>query len=232
MQELSQQERMTFIGPLTTEVDAVIAHLTHGTRMARAYRFGALDADPLLSCLALGMEKMAKLTIGLIFLDETGHWGGFGNSHDVADLDSRAQAALRRRLALANSRPHLERLMAEVSSDPVVTGVVSTVSNFGMKGRYFNLDSLKGPVDRVNPKDLWDDVQAVIIDKDPSLLRRLATAEAEAARRDMNELIAVSVERWWAFYARCWQAGVVGDIARQWSGTMVPKPPVGSPRPW
>ena len=58
---------------LSYEVDAAANLLRRSLLLVREFRIASLDADPLFACLAIGMEKLTKLTLGLAAIEEHVH---------------------------------------------------------------------------------------------------------------------------------------------------------------
>jgi hypothetical protein len=59
---------------LSKELDAAASLLAHGIRILLVDGYSVLDAPAVLACLATGAEKLLKLTVGMVAIEETGTW--------------------------------------------------------------------------------------------------------------------------------------------------------------
>jgi hypothetical protein len=58
---------------LNHEIDATATLFRRGHAILDEYRFASRDAEAVFVCLASGVEKLLKLTFGLLSLEESGH---------------------------------------------------------------------------------------------------------------------------------------------------------------
>jgi hypothetical protein len=57
--------------------------------------------------------------------------------------------------------------------------------------------------------------------QDPDLASAIGgTADFAAARRRWNQVMVAALQLWWELYHAAWQTGVIGDLARQYSGEL------------
>jgi hypothetical protein len=89
---------------LSKELDAAASLLAYGVRILRIDGYSVLDAPAVLACLATGAEKLLKLTIGMVAVEETGTWPDKRTMaeryrHAILDLDHNARAAIANRIA-------------------------------------------------------------------------------------------------------------------------------------
>src|SRR5215203_5637213 len=81
---------------LSKELDAAASLLAHGVRILQIDGYSVLDAPAVLACLATGAEKLLKLTIGIVAIEESGTWPNKKTMaeryrHAILDLDRDAR---------------------------------------------------------------------------------------------------------------------------------------------
>lgn len=218
---------------LSYEVDAAANLLRRSLLLVREFRIASLDADPLFACLAIGMEKVTKLTIGLAAVEEHGTWPNLGTmrgryGHNVLDLDEACRDYISRNAHRAAAPPYIRQLMAKVGQDQRISLILNVMKRYGEFGRFYNLDALADtPQAEPPPRKLWDRVEQTVWEEDPAVRSKLGGPDFAEAREQINRQIAGSVEAWWELYFRAWVHGVVGPHARQWSGQLSPSGTVG-----
>jgi hypothetical protein len=215
---------------LSYEVDAAANLLARSVSLVREFRYVSLDADPLLACLAIGVEKVTKLTLGLASIEETGRWpdkstmkGLFG--HRVATLDRHCRDYVRDHLDRVPSAPYIRRLLASVETDDLLALVMTVLDRYGTQGRFYNLDALaETPQLEPAPRELWEDVERAVWKGNDGRLAKPGGPRFNEARLEINNRIADSIDGWWELYFRAWINGVMGPHARQWSARLRPSP--------
>lgn len=194
--------------------------LAYGIRVVRTGAFVDTTRDPILTMLSIGMEKLYKLTQGLIALDRDQRWPTKAEtkawSHRLADMHAAVLGELRTRAE--DATPYVRQLLDEVETDPVVPPVIAALDMYGRMGRFYFLDRLGDHPQRVSPIEAWQEIEHAAFD-DPEVadLYRVAmtdVADSEAwerATRALHERIAISVERIWTAVAICGRNRVLGE---------------------
>lgn len=212
---------------LISEVDSAAALLSYGVATMRTARgtFNEMK-DPVLTTLSIGLEKLFKLTIGLITLTDTGEWPTKTEMqsrlrHDVAGMHERVIAELCQR---ATPRPYVLELLETATADPVLDPMIALLSDYGRSGRFHYLDHLAdGDTDRPNPDQLWRDAEDVLMD-DPEIVKLfnegLAAGTDDGWERFIhhsNNRLADCVSSLRGAVAASWAHGCAGPVARQHS---------------
>lgn len=213
---------------LISEVGSAAALLSYGETMLRTTRgtFGEMK-DPVLTTLSIGLEKLLKLTIGLITLTDTEEWPTktvMQNKfrHDIAGMHQRVIADLRQR---SDSRPYVLQLLDTATADPVLDPMIALLSDYGRSGRFYYLDHLAdgSAQDRPDPVQLWQEAEDALRD-DPEVVKLFN--DGLAARTDdgwerfihyRNTKLADCVASLRAAVVASWAHGCAGPVARQHS---------------
>jgi hypothetical protein len=91
--------------------------------------------DPILTMLSIGVEKLYKLTLGLIALDVDKQWPSAkvmkANGHKLGDMHQKVIEELRERTR--SKSQYVRGLLAEVESDPVVIPVIEALDMYGRR---------------------------------------------------------------------------------------------------
>jgi hypothetical protein len=207
---------------LSDEVDAASSLFKHGFPILQEYKFATRDADPLFVCLAGGSEKLLKLTLGLHGLEVDGEWPNSAvmrtYGHKIRDLDANVRRLIGGRVSHSTAPGYVRQLLGGVVQDPYIDRVLTTLERYAVRGRFYNLDYLgEQPQPEASPAQLWEELHQAITDLRPDLLAKLASADWERARREINRLIEASVRQWCELIARSWMTGVFGEQAKRWS---------------
>jgi len=139
----------------------------------------------------------------------------------------------------------VEELREQIDADEVLTAALVALERFGAAGRFYFLDIIGGYPPPQNqqrrgfdlelqpaPSALWTAATTTVAKSDPAILAAISeSATYEQGRAQINEIIADSLDRWWAFYVACWRAGVIGTEARQYGLELKLRPPTTLPRP-
>lgn len=209
----------TQAGALLSEVTSARNLLAYGVRTVRTAAFIETTRDPVLTMLSIGVEKLYKLTLGLVRLDEQGQWPTKGQmkaiGHGSAEMHLLVMGALGRRAA--GKSQYVRSLVEDVESDPVVGPVIDTLDLYGRMGRFYYLDQLGDSPQDVNPDDLWQKIEdAALTLPDVALLheRTFAHLQDRNAYQELlealNERTALAVERVWLAIAAAGINGALG----------------------
>ncbi|MCP2273968.1 hypothetical protein LV75_006500 [Actinokineospora diospyrosa] len=210
------------------ELDAADSLLKRSLDLLGRFRSAAHDADPLLACLSIGVEKTTKLTLGMAGVQDSGRWpdkatmkGSWG--HQVVLLDRKCREYMTSHADRSTVTPLIRRLLDEVARDHVLAAVLETLDRYGTEGRFHNLDALaESPQAKPSPRDLWTRTDLLVWESDPALLATVGGPGFAQARTQVNGIISASITRWRELYFRAWITGVLGTDARQWSAYLDP----------
>jgi hypothetical protein len=206
---------------LIRESNDAAALFSRGLNALRAIRHDYSDAVVVMSLLALGSEKMLKLTIGLAGRDQGTGWpskeymrGNVG--HRVLMADQVARPLLDTNPGTAPGM--LAELKQQINDDPIVLQALGALDRFGDAGRFYFLDTLASASQpQASPQTLWAEMTATVAQDYPDVLAELASSERyDQARQQLNDLVAGALTRWWHLYAAAWRTGAIGDEARQY----------------
>jgi hypothetical protein len=190
--------------------------------MLHDYRFASRDAEAVFACLSGGVEKLLKLTMGVISLDEGQPWQSKATmrraGHRIVDLDDSVRALIAERVDHSSAPGLIRRLLEVTDGHTGIVQVLATLERYADSGRFHNLNVLAGSEQPdQSPKELWDELEMDIVEANPDMLEQLAGPEHDHARTDMNALIASSLSLWCELVARAWITGSCGRVAKQWS---------------
>ncbi|MEV6350995.1 hypothetical protein [Actinoplanes sp. NPDC051851] len=195
---------------------------SRGIDALRAMRHDYTDAVAVMSLLALGAEKMLKLTIGLSGRDQGTGWPSKDEmrlkiGHRVLKADRIARPTLDSNPGTAPG--WLAGLKHQVNADPVLSTVLEALDRFGNAGRFYYLDLLASATQPQDaPQTLWTNMTTALTTGEPRLLADLASVDRyEAGRRQLNEMVAAALIGWWELYAAAWRTGAIGKEAQRYS---------------
>lgn len=189
-----------------------------GTILLRAYR-SSEDLAGVLSCFALGAEKLLKLTLGLGAVAEGGAWPSVRTmkklGHDLVSLDSAARGLLHERISCAEDPSYVQRLVEKVESNRLTRTLVEIMADYGVGGRFHDLDALaESKRERNSPVEQWTQIEQLVLLHSHSGLWGL---EGDPGLTKVKEEVEVALLDWWFMYSRGWMQGVFGDDARSHS---------------
>ncbi|MBB2940504.1 hypothetical protein FB565_000208 [Actinoplanes lutulentus] len=208
---------------LDNEANDASRLFSHGLAITSKIRRDYHDAVASMSLLALGAEKLLKLTIGISCIARHEPWPPkpvmLRLGHSIVEADRRARAVLDVNRSTAPG--HLETLLKAVEADPVLTQVLTALERFGKTGRFFFLDALgESPQPTTSPHMLWVGMVSSIIKADPVMSARMMTQEDMQSRVDLNQVIVSSLTGWWEMYRAAWTTGAIGEDAKKYSQTI------------
>jgi hypothetical protein len=204
---LNQKQTLALIEEMTSTRNL----LAYGVRVVRTGAFVSTTRDPILTMLSIGVEKLYKLTLGLIALDVDKQWPSAkvmqANGHKLGDMHQKVIAELRERTR-SKSR-YVRGLLAKVDSDPVVIPVIEALDMYGRRGRFYYLDQLGESPQPVSPDEAWQKIELAAL-TDPDVAALYSRVNANIGNNEMwnefklalNERIAAAVERIWIMIAR------------------------------
>jgi hypothetical protein len=147
---------------LIRESNDAAALFSRGLDALRTMRHDYTDAVAVMSLLALGAEKMLKLTIGLAGRDQGTGWPStdymrWKIGHRVLYADQTARPLLDSHPGTAPGL--LADLKRQVNADPVLPAALGALDRFGDAGRFYFLDVLASATQPQDaPQTLWTDM--------------------------------------------------------------------------
>ena len=142
---------------LLAEMTSTRNLLAYGIRAIRTGAFIDTTRDPILTMLSIGMEKLYKLTLGLIVLERDHKWPTKSemqkHGHNLNPMHTVVMNELRARAAVKSQ--YVRELVAEVDNDPVVAPIIEALDLYGRMGRFYYLDHLGDAPQAVSPDHAW-----------------------------------------------------------------------------
>lgn len=214
---LTTAQELAFI----SEMNSARNLLAYGVHVVRSAPFIETTRDPILTMASIGLEKLHKLTIGLLALDNIGSWPSKdemrGRSHNLTEMHRFVMDELR--LRVADSTAYVRGLFDDVESDPVLPALVDALDMYGRSGRFYYLDLLgERPQAWESPNDYWQRIEDAAM-KDHRLSELMANALADLsdkARWDaflqaLNGRVAGSLEGLWTMVAVAGRNHLLGE---------------------
>lgn len=214
---------------LIFETGSVQSLLRHGIDQLLEVRYVNADIDPVLTTLSIGVEKLMKLTWGLLEVAAGRSWPSKETmqkqGHGVKCLNDLIDPQLGAAVGLP-AQPWVQGLRNGVNSDPYWALILSTLDSYGRSGRFHYLDQLaEQPQPWQSPRQDWDDLEQAIGEGRPDLLAKLAgnnNKSWQRARTEINQVIAASITAWWEMIFRFWIQGAAGQFGKQHSTAINP----------
>jgi hypothetical protein len=207
---------------LIRESNDAAALFSRGLDAVRTMRHDYTDAVAVMALLALGAEKMLKLTIGLAGRGEGAGWPSkdymrWEIGHRILKADQIARPLLD---TYPGSVPGLlTDLKRRVGADPVLPHALEALDNFGKDGRFHYLDMLaSATLTEDSPQTLWISMTTAIAQNDSDMLTDLASVEHFGrGRQRLNNTVVAALSGWWDLYMTSWRTGAIGDEAKQYA---------------
>jgi hypothetical protein len=202
------------------EVNATRNTLSYATRIVASDALTDNTRDPIMSLMAAGLERLYKLTLGVIAIDRDGSWSDskrFG--HQIEKMHPEVLDELEQR---CSANPYHRDLMRAVRDDQVLLAVIKCADAYGREGRYFYLDSLAGKEPRASsPHQAWRTVEATVLQHidlaEPSSQAAESPADTgrwRALTTTRGAVINRSVINVWELIATCGVQGGFGELGR------------------
>jgi len=219
---LTQQQGMLLI----RESDSAKHLIAYGVRALRTAAFQDSTRDPVLTMLSIGVEKVLKLSLGLVHLTDSRTWPSkavfIAYRHNIVEMDRTLRERIRARASLATRPSYVAGLLDAVDHDPIWPKAATAMNAYGSRGRFYWLDALSGsPQLDDTPAGYWENVFSTARDASPELtaLFHQAFKSNEAHVEYMlrlNHAAADSIEQWWAMVAMAGTQGVFGERGESW----------------
>lgn len=197
---------------LLNEAQSVQNLLRDGYDAIEKLRHPLLHADAVFTLASIGVEKLMKITLGLIHLRDNGAWPSKRTmkawGHGISAMDHLVTQALHDSTARATHTPYVETLLAEFRADAFWPLLMATLNRYGQSGRFFYLDHLADgkPDEWEPPIEYWHRLESSVTDAHPEILTMIASpdqATADKGYRTLSAYSAKSLERWWHLIHRC-----------------------------
>ncbi|RWW94326.1 MULTISPECIES: hypothetical protein [Paenarthrobacter] len=174
-----------------------------------------------MTTLSIGVEKLYKLTLGLVSLDSNQAWPTKRQmkslGHNLTEMHSTLMAELSQRTA--GSTEYVRGLLTGVEADAVIVPLITTLSRYGESGRFYHLDRLGDTPQLLDsPSAYWQSIEDAVV-QDPqiaAMYQAAMDANSNNALWDQvsastNQRIADTVERLWTMIAVCGRNRVLGE---------------------
>lgn len=206
-------------------IEAATGHLVLGVNAICHPGWEARRGAPALLNIAMGVERIAKNTIGTIVEADTGAFPSDGEMRDFGHRISALLTEVHARICEQAERhgdSYIENLAAVVDADPywhVLVGILETSASAN-HGRYVHERALAGqpPVGEL-ASGMWDELDRIAIGK-LGLWGRLGGDDHREILTRVRTEAMTGVVRWWVFVFRSWQRGMAGNLGRQFSAEL------------
>lgn len=200
---------------LDAECNNAVGLARTGLKLLGEMRYSEHDLPAVFSCLALGSEKLLKLTYGVSQQAQGRGWPTvpelkkFG--HSVWQLDTAGRSVVLRSAHLATHQPVVHGWISRVEDNPWIDQFLKILSDFGTAGRFHYLDRLAG--NDVNPDSSpsaqWVQLETAVL-KDADYVK----GDLDALTKEMRDRVDTAFRDWWTMYSRAWIHGVFGHEAK------------------
>jgi hypothetical protein len=127
---------------LIQESDSAKHLLAYGIRALRTAAFIETTRDPIMTMLSVGVEKMLKLSLGLLHIENHRVWLPArvlkaDYRHDLIKMEGLLRQAIRDNIDRATHRSYVDRALAAVEDDPVWPAMIAALNRYGQEGRFY-----------------------------------------------------------------------------------------------
>lgn len=185
-----------------------------GLNLLREMKYSVNGIPAVFSCLALGSEKLLKLTYGVSEQAKGGSWPSLDTMkkfrHSVWALDTAGRNAVLKNSHLATHVPVVRGWIDRVEENPWIDQFLKILSDYGAGGRFHDLDLLAGQgVDPEKaPSEQWISLESAVLEGVPY------SEDFEERAREMRRRVDEAFRDWWTMYSRAWIHGVFGEDAK------------------
>ena len=205
---------------LLAEMTSTRNLLAYGIRVIRTGAFIDTTRDPIFTMLSIGVEKLYKLTLGIIALDRDHRWPVKTEmqkqGHKLVPMHTTVMNELRARTV--DKSEYVRGLLADVDNDPVVLPIIEALDMYGRMGRFYYWDELGAAPQSVSPDEGWQNIEhAALADPAVATLYQRATRNVgdneawDEFIRALHERIAAAVEGLWLAVAACGRNHALGE---------------------
>jgi len=221
--DLSQLQEIN----LLQESDSAKHLLAYGIRTLRTAAFIETTRDPIMTMLSIGVEKMLKLGLGLLYVEENRLWLParvlkIDYRHDLIKMESLLREAIRVNVDRATHAHYVNQALAAVDDNPAWPPLVSALNRYGQEGRFYYLDALaENPQPEESPQTFWDSAEKAALDSDTELhglfQRMLGDVSlSDDFYRSLNARMAEGLQRFWDLVTMAAIQGVLGERGKAW----------------
>lgn len=215
-------------GLVAIETQSTANLLRDGREALRTMTYASRGADTVFTLLALGVEKLLKLSVGLEGLEQSGAWPGkrvrsFG--HRIGDLDNEVRGLMRTNFGKAAQRGQVQGALERLDADRLWPLLKDGLDRYGREGRYHYLDWISDEPKFDSPRGYWDSIEREAGKADRELLPLFASlrpGDFETARSRTNAAVVESLTNWWSAIYVFWTQGTFGTVARSMSSDIDP----------
>lgn len=231
--DLNQQQEVA----LLAETISTRNLLAYGVRVVRTGMFIDTTRDPILTMLSIGVEKLFKLTLGLVALDRDHEWPAKDemreHGHKLVVMYESVRTELRARTT--NGTQYVRGVLAKVDEDTLIEPIIEALDMYGRMGRFYYLDRLGNAPQKVSPEEAWQKIEEAAL-ADPNVAVSYRRVLDDVGNNDvwdgfmsvLNHRIAVAVETLWIAIAVCGRNRVLGEAGTRFGFEVHPEA-VGRP---
>lgn len=120
--------------------------------------------DPLLMYLSSGFERIFKTMLCLNFKEKAGRLPNYkelmqgNNGHDIEFLKSQVE-----KICIPVDRPFANMDYDIITKDETINSICKTLSEYGRRARYFNLDAILGTEQEFEAQKEWERIETLIL---------------------------------------------------------------------
>lgn len=155
--------------------------------------------DPPLIFLSGGFERLFKTMLCLNFKEKTGRLPNYKelmegkNGHDIEFLKRKIET-----ICIPISRPFAQMDYDIITKDEVINAICKSLSEYGKKARYFNLDAILGTEQEFDAKNEWERIETKVLKEfygEKKFFRILGKPQKlEELYKKSNELLVSRIE--------------------------------------
>ena len=205
---------------LPTETHAVSDLLTDSLALL-AQHPGPGNAEAFFACLAIGMQKLLKLSLGLDGVQRHGGWPSRAMmrdryGHDIQAMDTEVRQIIRDHAD--RNQGHVPSILDGLDSDPLIGQLIEAVTQYATHDPLHDLDHLaEDPPTAVSPRHLWSDLGAHVSTHE-LIAETLSTLDNPSAwPKAVVAGVDRSIRAWVDCYRLAWEHGVFGPLGVQMS---------------
>lgn len=200
------------------EVWEVRALLERGDELIERFQLTERDAPPIMALLALGMERLGKLTYGIATGNATMRW-----THNLVDLDRECRRLMRDQARTS----FVVDLLDDLDRDPFLDDLLVALDEYANGGRYYFQDLIRGDPAKYgrSPYERWTALIGSVLRLRPDLTSVYDLNdpnEVPRREREQNEELRRTLFRWRRTYYYAWMNGACGETARALGGEITP----------
>lgn len=221
--ELTMQQSLN----LEQESDSAKHLLAYGVRTLRTAAFIETTRDPIMTMLSIGVEKLLKLSLGLIHVEDNRQWLPLEvlkneYRHDLIKMERLLREAIQERADRATHRYYVGQALTAVKNDAVWPPLIAALNRYGKEGRFYYLDALaENPQREESPQSYWDEAERAALLAEPDLNNLFSRMISDFSLSDefyqrLNARVADSLEKWWNLVAMAATQGVLGERGKAW----------------